>query len=132
MIHGFPMSASFQDLYCQAHRCPPEEFHKQVLKKCLFPKAAASARLLWQVNRSYFKPDLELIDQIKNATDLDDVRTELDDFYHRHPPVGLLRDHLKVRVSGQRLLSVAGRLFAATAGRQGQARAGATGSPPPA
>lgn len=105
-------SASFCDLFCEAFKCPPEDFNERVLWLCLFPKTNSFAHWLWQLNRDYFKPEFELIDQIKSLTSAQDIQAELDDFYYHNPPKGFFRKVLKVRISGDRLLELAEELFA--------------------
>jgi len=106
---------SFYNLFCQAYSCLPEDFNEAVLWVCIFPQALLLARWLWRLNRHYFRPDLELIQRIKDCTDEADVRAEFQDFYYYHRPKGLLRGRLKVRMSGQRLFALAHRLFPASA-----------------
>jgi hypothetical protein len=111
---------SFFDLFCEAFQCPPEDFNEAVFWVCVIPQAVFLARLLWRLNRRYFKPDFELIEQIKKTTDRDDVWDEYVDFYRGHPPTGLLRNYLRVRVSGGRLMALADKLFAAAGKPLGQ------------
>ena len=106
-------NATFCDLFCAAYKCPPEEFAERVLWHCLFPHARAPARLIWRLNRDYFAPDLELIEQVRDLTNPTDLRAELNDHQYHHPATGLLRKVLKARPSGQRLLNLANGLFAA-------------------
>jgi len=45
----------------------------------ILPQAFLLARLLWRINRDYFKPDLELIARVKDPTDATDLKAEFHD-----------------------------------------------------
>jgi hypothetical protein len=105
-------NATFYDLFCEAYKCLPEDFNEAVLWLCLFPNVVFLARLIWRVNRDYFQPDFELIEQVKTATGPEEVADELNDFHYHHPPTGPVRGWLKVRISTHRLQGLANRLFA--------------------
>ena len=61
-------------------------------------------------------PDRELIRQAGETTSLDELKSELIGFFNAHPPSGWLRKRMKVRLSGQSLTNLAGRLFETPAG----------------
>jgi hypothetical protein len=102
---------SFSDLFCEAHKCSPVEFPARVFWRCLYPQATPLTHLVWHLNRAYFQPDLELIEQMRNLTNLAEVRLELNRFRYYHRSTGILRGILKLRISGQRLLNLADELF---------------------
>lgn len=106
-------NTTFCDLYCGIFNRQPEVFPEELFWSCLFPQALFVARLLWRCHRDYFKPDLELMARVKNLTDATDVKAEFHDYYYQHPPSGVLRGVLKVRISGQRLINMANRVFTA-------------------
>ncbi len=106
-------TTTFCDLYCGIFKCPPEAFTEELFWSCLFPQARFVARLLWRCHRDYFKSDLELISRVKDLTDATDVKAEFHDYYYHHPPSGVLRGVLKMRISGQRLIQLAYGLFTA-------------------
>ena len=103
--------ASFFRLYCEKFNCPPAQFEQRVFWQCLYPQSEALARMIWRVNRDFFLPDLELIRAIQPLTDSAEVKSEISQFRYHHPAPGLLRDKLRVRLSGQRLLNLAHSLF---------------------
>jgi hypothetical protein len=110
---------NFRELFCARYTCAPDGFETAVLWRCLNPKNLPLARTLWRVNPGYFMPDLELIRQVQETTSLDELKSELNDFYYHYPHAGWLRKHMKVRLSGQILTNLAGRLFGENAhGRQ--------------
>jgi hypothetical protein len=110
---------NFRELFCARYKCAPEGFETAVLWRCLNRKSLPLARALWRLNPDYFLPDFELIRQVQETTGLDELKSELNDFYYHYPHAGWLRKHMKVRLSGQALTNLAGRLFGESArGRQ--------------
>ena len=105
-------AASFGDLFRTANACPPAAFSERVFWQCLYPRARLPARLIWSLNRHYFRPDVEFVEKGRNLANPAEVRLELKRFRYYHRPTGLLRRFLKMRLSGQRLLNLADQLFA--------------------
>jgi hypothetical protein len=105
-------AASFCDLFCKAFECAPEEFDQRAFWLCLYPHAVLPARFIWILNRGYFKQDLELTGLVKHLTSSDEVVLEVERFRSYYRTTGLLRGLLRVRISGRRVLKLAGRLFA--------------------
>jgi len=103
--------ASFGDLFCETNKCLPGEFREKVFWLFLYPQAIPLARLIWHLNRAYFRPDVEFIERVGNLTNSAEVRLELNRFRYYHRATGLFRGFLKVRISGQRLLNLADGLF---------------------
>ena len=103
--------ATFCDLFCAAYKCAPEDFSQTAFWRCLFPNGHMLARLIWRVNRACFGPDFELLQQVKDLKSSEEIRQEIGDFYYHHPARGFIRGVLRVRISGQRLLDLADRLF---------------------
>ena len=108
---GFMKKASFGDLFCETNKCSPDEFCEKVFWFCLYPQALLLARLIWRLNRAYFRPDVEFIEQVRNLTSSTEVREELNRFRYYHRATGLLRGYLKVRISGKHVLNLADGLF---------------------
>ena len=103
--------ASFGDLFCETNKCSPDEFCEKVFWFCLYPQALLLARLIWRLNRAYFRPDVEFIEQVRNLTSSNAVREELNRFRYYHRATGFFRGYLKVRISGKQVLNLADGLF---------------------
>ena len=112
MVNLKPMGDdSFFTLFCTAFDCLPDDYNEAVLWLCIFPQAVLLARIIWRLIPDYFDYDFEMIQQIKNVTSLEDLQFEINDFYYRHPPAGFLRRQLHIRLSGERLVTIANDLF---------------------
>ncbi len=102
---------TLREHYCEVFNCSTQEFSERVFWQCLPPQSVSLARLIRTVNGSFFRPDLELIEQVANSTSVDDVHAEIEEFRYHHPPAGLLRRVLQVRVSGERLLQLSAKVL---------------------
>ena len=104
-------SGTFFERYCEVYHCSFQEFGESVFRQCLPPAAAGWARWLRPVSGSTFKTDFELIERVAGLTSADDVHSEVEWFRYQHPPAGLLRGTLRVRISGRRLLKLSASLL---------------------
>jgi hypothetical protein len=106
-----PVEDEFCSLFCAQFHCPPQKFEKQVFVECVYPHAGKLARFIGLIRPGVFKADFALIEQIKHATSLEEVRRVVRFHGAQDAPGGLIRLVLKVRVSRQRLLHLAKELF---------------------
>lgn len=102
---------TFSSLYCEKFHCPPEKFEEEVLWRCLQPRSALIARLLWKWVPDFYQPDFDLISEIKDLTAVDDLSSEIGVVRYHQPVRGMIRGRLRVRVSGQRLVDLGDELF---------------------
>jgi hypothetical protein len=109
----------FRELFCEQQNCLPEAYEIRLFWACLRPHTVPLAKLLWAFNRRRFRSDLELLRRVGNTTTTRALKNELEDYRHTHPPRGLLRKHLRVRVSGRMLLKLGASLFNQEAAREG-------------
>src|SRR6185503_18617281 len=75
--HPQSSRATFRDLFCETYQCLAEEFRDTVFWRCLYPGAIPLARLIWHLNKGYFRPDVELIERVGNLTKPAEIRLEL-------------------------------------------------------
>lgn len=100
---------TFCRVYCESTKCPEAQFAREVLLTCLHTPLLG--KFLWRLDPEYFHADLELIRLLGDTTSFAEFRHELEAFRHAHPPAGIMRKRFRVRVSGQRLLKFASKLF---------------------
>ena len=98
-------------LFCEKFRCQERKFEKRLLLECLHPQGAGLARVICLVNPGYFRSDFGLIEQLKHATSFDQVKRLVDFYGTQDTSGGFLRLMFKVRLSKQRLLTLAQNLF---------------------
>lgn len=100
---------TLRDLFLSSTSCPPEEFEREVLFHCAHTPALV--RLAWQLDPDFFLNDLQLIRAAGLSRTFSDCRHEVEAFRRANPPRGFVRKTLRVRLSGQKLLKMASRLF---------------------
>jgi hypothetical protein len=98
-----------RELFCGFFQCPPEQFEERFLWQCLY--SPRLSRLIWRLDRDFFREDLEMIRQLGHTTSYSDCRHEIESSRHENPPLGVLRRTLKIRVSGQEIIKIASKLF---------------------
>jgi hypothetical protein len=91
----------------------PAAFEQTVLLKCVPPGHKTMGRVWWWFNRRFFKADLELIRAAGDCTSTQDVFAELSDHRYHHPNRGFVRNILRLRLSGKRLMRFASRCLRA-------------------
>jgi len=106
-----PVDDEFCSLFCERFHCPPQKLEKRVFFECVHPHALKLAWFIGLVYPGAFKSDFALIEQIKHATSLEEVRRLVRFHGAQDPPGGLIRLVFKTRISRQRLLHVATELF---------------------
>ena len=124
---------SLRELFCEAYACTQEEFAERAFWMSLRPHTRFVIEILWRLKKRFFEPDLEMLRHLGNATNSRELCGEVEMHRDTHPPTGLLRKHLKIRVSGQHLINLATRLFAHEESRKLRAaKSAAAFQPPPA
>jgi hypothetical protein len=101
-----------KSLFCEHFRCPPDEFEKRILRKCLYFPANILAPLLRLMDDEWFKRDLLFVRDLGKAADWKQIMAELDAFRFRenlHP--GFARNNLRLRVSARKANKLAFDLF---------------------
>ncbi len=102
-----PDPDSFLMKYCQRQHCAPEDFAVRVLWHCMHRAQMPLARLIWLFNADFFLSDLDLINQVKDATTSAKVR-EIVKFFSKEPSyTNFWRRTLKIRISRSKLLKLA-------------------------
>ena len=102
---------TLRERYCERFNCPPQEFRERVFWQCVPPQAAGLAQLIRPMKGGLFEPDWELIEQVADSTSLEEVHAEIEAFRYHHPPTGVMRKVLRVRVSGKRLLRLGAKVL---------------------
>ena len=102
---------SLQELFCAAYRCDVEAFSQKFFWRCLHRRAILLAPLFGGYWGEHFEADRELIAGVGRAVDLNGVHSEIREFHLAANNCGWSRRRAKVRVSAQRVLDLARKLF---------------------
>ncbi len=101
------MLKTFEERYCQAHRCTPDEFRRRIFWKCLHRHALVVAPFILLVRPTYFDPDRRLIAEVRRAVRTHQVWEEVREFFIDPRNGGWLRRRANIRLSARSLLAVA-------------------------
>jgi hypothetical protein len=102
----------FQTLFCNRFHCPNGEYEQRALRRCLYWHARLLEPLLRSLKPRFFEKDLNFIQYLGAATDWEEARTDINNFYlfnEGHPD--FLRSRLRLRVSGRKASRLARQLL---------------------
>ncbi len=104
MSDSKPQFDSFQDAYCAAYRCKPEQYGWSSFRRCLHRHALLVAGPLRLWNPSFFQADFEVISAIGRATTQLELQVLIDEFENRRVVErDLLHATFRIRLSNYRL-----------------------------
>ncbi len=110
-----PDSAPTRDLrslFCERFACPPSEFEKRALRKCLYLHVRIIAPLLRWLNPGFFERDRVFIDYFGKAKNWQEVTTEVAALHYQDSvKPRFVRNALRLRVSGRKANKLAAKLF---------------------
>jgi hypothetical protein len=113
-IHESTANRDLKALFCERFRCPPSEYEKRALRKCLYLHARIVAPLLRLLNPGCFERDLVFIDYFGKAKNREEVITEVAaSRYQDATKPRFTRNTLRLRVSGRKATKLADKLFPA-------------------
>ena len=98
---------NFRDSFFERFACPSEKFEKRVFWRALYRCSLPLAVLVYVLYRRYFDMDFQVIRQLGVAISADEFYSELDSYRSEYRMQrGFLRNTLRVRVSGKRLMRI--------------------------
>lgn len=100
---------SFEELFCEAHRCSPDEFRKKVFWRSLPWWAKLLALFVGGYGGAHFGPDREFIAGVGRASDMAHVRMEIREYFDDPLNRGWLRQVANVRASTRKVRKLARR-----------------------
>jgi hypothetical protein len=101
------MGLEFRQLFCRKFELEPERFEEKLFWMCLFPHAVPFVHLLFRLDRSIFREDLDLVRELATTRCRGEVITELNRFFGRNRRVGgFWRNVCLFRISGKRVLEL--------------------------
>ena len=106
---------TFKELFCETFQCPPEKYEARALRRLLHDHAKFLLLLPRRTSSSVFRDDFKLLRDLGEAVDFREVAAMMDEFrlstvLHRN----LLRRTLKIRLSGRKIIRLAGEFFGAS------------------
>jgi len=104
---GYEYHQFFCDKFCQRFSCAWPHFAETVLWYCLPIFRKPLARLIWLINPELLQNDLYLINEVGNATTVDEVRQIIKFYNKQHHNRSFIRQRLKARLSRGKVQALA-------------------------
>jgi hypothetical protein len=108
---------TFQDRYCAAHRCTAAQFQRRVFWRCLHRWAYPLAPIILLLNKSYFAPDLNFVEQMGRCTEMDQVWEQTRLYFTSPLHKRWLRRRADVRISAHKVINLAAEFLPAGTSR---------------
>lgn len=107
-----PSNRDLRSLFCERYKCPPSEFDKRALRKCLYLHARILAPVLSLLNPSLFERDFVFINYFGKAKNLQDVTAEGEALHYQDGTKPIFaRSALRLRISSRKAHKLAAKLF---------------------
>ena len=104
--------SDFKTLYCKWFECNPENYIQDILIRCFKLKVGIIPRILFKIYPKFFSRDIELVEKVGRATDLQHVDNAISNYFVDHGfKRNLLRDKLNLRLSCNKLQKIASQIF---------------------
>lgn len=105
---------SFKEAYCAHFDCPPERYEESLFWRAIFRHAVPLALIIRRFDPDFFHEDLDLIREVGAMSSQAIFRNEINYFYGRNlRDKRWLRTGLRVRISGNRMMHLWGKLMKA-------------------
>ena len=102
------MSETFRDLYCARRGRPVEKFAPDLFPRAIHRRSLPLTLLVWWFNPKFFKAEFDLLRELAVVTTREAFRKEVEEYrYDVRRQAGWLKNTLRLRISGQRLLRYA-------------------------
>lgn len=110
--HESTSNCDLKSLFCERFKCPPSEYEKRALWKCLYLHARIISPLLRLLNPGGFERDRLFIDDFGKAENWQAAMEEITALHHLDAfKPQLMRKTLRLRVSGRKAGKLADKLL---------------------
>ena len=111
LSHPVVELVNFRERYCRAYNCTETEFEEHLLAKVLFKRARLLQKILTPLNGDFLHAERVLVRHVGKNEAIRETQLDVDFYQHKYVVGSFLREDLKVRISGVRLLQIAKRLL---------------------
>jgi hypothetical protein len=103
---------SFRTAYARHFGCAEDVFEEKLFWHCLPPSGRPVAALAELLNPSFYHPDFQCLYLVGEALNMDEIRAEANKIREAwHLRKGFVRGVLRARLSGRRLIAIAGSVW---------------------
>jgi hypothetical protein len=100
-------SQTFKVRFCQDRRCEPGRFARKLFWMSIYRHAIPLALPILLFYPRFFRREFNLMEEVGNVSTKEDLRLSITSYREdSHMNPNLLRESLRVRISGRRLLQV--------------------------
>jgi hypothetical protein len=100
-------------LFCERFGCDESEYSQRALEMCLYPQARWLAPLLRKLRPDFFATDLQFLNYLAETPNMREAQVEVSNYSQRNQLLhSVLRQKLRLRVSGRRAARLAAQTFA--------------------
>lgn len=108
---------TFKESICRLLQISEDDYAKVVLKSSLSNRARLLSPIFCIINPNFLFNEKRLVEKVANLKSLKEIKEEVDFYQHKFVCNFFLKDTLRFRLSGMRLISLAQRAFSRTSGK---------------
>ncbi|NBD38558.1 MAG: hypothetical protein GVY10_08320 [Verrucomicrobia bacterium] len=109
------MPENFKKIFCRQTGLADDRFVPFLLRRCLFNRFLILSPLLRVVRPNLLFHERRLLEQVGKACSLKEIQNEVDFYQHKYVVNSILKDALKFRLSGMKLMNLANRAYSRNA-----------------
>lgn len=102
---------TFQKAVCELHGIPEDRYRGLVLRKTLFRRVRLVMPVVGVLNPDFLHHEKRLVERVGAALNVKEVRDEIDFYQHKFVVNSPLKDTLRFRLSGMKLMNLAAEAF---------------------
>lgn len=105
------MQQTFREMVCQQYGISEETFIPFVVRKCVFKRALILRPIVLPFHPDVLFQERRMVELAGRCTTLKEIQYEIDFYQHKYVVNSLIKDALKFRASGMRLMRFAKAVF---------------------
>lgn len=113
---------SFKSAVCRLYEIKESQYDSFVLKRSLFRRVRMVRPFIRFFYPDYLFNERRLVEKVGRAHNLREIQEEVDFYQHKYVVNFIMKDALRFRISGMRLMSLANKAFHHSAKHEGKPR----------
>lgn len=105
------MQQTFREMVCQQYGIPENRFIPFVVRKCVFKRALILRPVVLPFHPDVLFQERRMVELAGRCTTLKEIQYEIDFYQHKYVVNSFIKDALKFRASGMRLMRFAKPVF---------------------
>jgi hypothetical protein len=104
-------SVTFKESVCRLHNIKEKHYKAFVLRRSVFKRVRVVRPVVQFFHPDFLFHELRLIEKIADSRNLREIQEEVDFYQHKFVVNFVMKDALRFRLSGMRLMSLANQAF---------------------